>query len=145
MQVDEQMMQNNEIFLTHKLPLSIVSDESDPRFKVQNSDGSIPPITSISYLPGNSLLAVSFKSGQTIIGRLDTRTFELSSCIVIPTISSIKKPNAQLLVQNGDKFSNFRELNFLSTDTSKSAPQSIYLLANFSKNAIAVPVILQLS
>lgn len=69
MQVDEQMSQNNEIFLTHQLqmPESVFSGED----KIVNGKGCVSIISAVSYLPTYHMVAVTFKSGQTLIGKLD--------------------------------------------------------------------------
>jgi len=83
MQVDEQQ-NNNEIFLTNKVDIQLSKVENDKRYTVERETGCVPKISSISYLPTNSMVAVTFKTGQSVIGHLDLRSFALNNCITIP-------------------------------------------------------------
>lgn len=148
MQVDEQM-QNSEIFLTHaiEIPAPAASDDIEPHNKVHNENGQVASITSISYLPTHSLLTMTLKTGQTLIGRLDLRSLALSNCTVIRDLRSMQVPNAQQLAMNGSSFSNFTELPFMTRTVAKNGKsnQSIFLMATFSKQGGSVACILELA
>jgi hypothetical protein len=113
MQVDEQMSHNNEIFLTHQIqmPESILSGDD----KVANGKGCVSIINAVSYLPTYQMVAVTFKSGQTLIGKLDLRTFEIGNCLLLPSMTAVKNPAAAQLLSNGDIFHSFREIPHMNS------------------------------
>lgn len=55
------------------MPQSILSGEN----KITSDKGCISTVTAVSYLPSHSMVALSFKSGQTLLGKLDLKTFQI--------------------------------------------------------------------
>lgn len=119
------------------MPESVLSGED----KVINDKGCLSSVVAVSFLPSYSMVALSFKTGQTLLGKLDLKTFQIGQCLLIPPMESIKKPTASLLSTNGDFFHSFREISYMNSERLSS----IFLLATFSKAGGALPCILEIT
>ena len=58
--------------------------------KSENCKSCLSIIKSIDYLPTYQMLVLSLKTGETIISKL-SNAFEISNCVVVPAIASLKK------------------------------------------------------
>ena len=141
MQVDEQM-QNNEIFLTHRLEIIERRDKSKAADRASKDSGAAQAITGMSYLATHHLLALTFSSGKTLLGRIDMQGFNsLSDCVVIPSMASLstKQATAKSLLASGEAFHNFTEIPHMMADQ----PNSLSLMASLSKQGSSVPCVIE--
>lgn len=130
---------NNEIFLTNQIVVPDVEEllkAGDSKPSTSSCKSCLSAIHAISYLASHSMLVISLKTGQCIIGKL-SGSFELGNCVTIPAFSSVRKE----LSQSGEYLYDFTEVPHMMAES----PRCLFLLASFGKPASQVPCLIQVN